>query len=748
MATAYSVRRLILLLLLTGLLASCEILTGSGSSSGGDDDADGIDGGEVTQSDLSGDVSIDTADASEPDGGDVDDGPVLPPQGADTAPTLDTLLSEDTPTTTTTLTMDGTGAGEITLGNGTRVTVPAGAMPASSSLTIYRYAPDTAPEDYWHDVYRFEATQQPTGIVTIQFVVPGFSEGAVPSESQVIWFHGDESPVFLDNTADGTLGTITVEVDSFSSAVVQSRKSDPIPAMIGDNILRTPYYPQGTTQNCWSASMTAFLGAYGAENEPWNNGAFFKISSEHGLPFWQFVHSQALVTHIQIYLPDAQVQQRSWWTSGGADHLRRYLERNMRTGRPTLMHYFSNEAGVESAHMVLFVGIEGDEFVIHDPQNQNSFVAYSRKSWEQILPRFQTAGFDGAGTVALATPATDTTWGASIIVPNAERLNQGFSAIRRENNQFDRESTRLFTWYAEAVQHATIVDTTGTPSTLKLDHRISFEVDVTNLDPEADCSATATATDFQVGFEIVDVDGLVKYTHPEVTESLCPSETTTVQLLSATVADATDFEALIGERPGQWVVRGYVAENGVRYDSFEIPVLVVGSIESDPGDGLPCPLSDDPLFTGDLIGSAAGVPFAFGIAQAGISAALIEGPDGEAWLSMTCESDEHGCPEIMVPMREPPQDRGRHVVSYTDFLSAPDGAVWRVQCGGTDWGPRNFEGPEEYETATVIIHQHAECQWLDLTIEQRAIVWDDSVEDWRVCNYFATFEGRHWEFDD
>lgn len=746
MANVSSVRRMILVMVALYLVTGCEMLTG-GSSSGGGDDADG-DGGDVVASDgATNDAFVPDSDSTDPDASDVEDGPALPPQGADTAPSLDTLLGDDTPTTTTTLTMDETGAGEITLGNGTRVTVPAGAMPASSSLTIHRYARDTAPEGYWHEVYRFKSSEQPTGTVTIRFVVPGYSEGALADESQVIWFHGDDAPVKLAATPNDTLGTLTVEVDSFSSAVVQSQKSDPIATMIGDNILRTPYYSQGTTQNCWSASMTAFLSAYGADVEPWNNSGFFKISVEHGLPFWQFVHSQALITHIQIHLGDVQVKQRSWWDADGSDDLRRYLERNMRTNRPTLMHYFANEAGVESAHMVLFVGIEGDEFVIHDPQNQNSFVAYSRKTWEQITPRFQTFGFDGAGTVALAAPATDTAWGASIIVPNAERMSNGFSAIRRVNNQFDRQSTRLFTWYAEAAQHASIVDTTGSPSTLELDHRIFFEVEVTNLDSEADCSATAAATDFQVGFEIVDVDGLVKYTHPEVTVSLCPSETKTVELLSATSADTTDFEAMIGERPGQWTVRGYVAENGVRNDSFEIPVQVVGSIESEPGDGLICPYDDDP-FTGELTGSAAGLPFTFGIGAEGISASIFEGPDGEAWFSMTCDSDLHGCVEITVPMREPPQNGGLHVVDYTDFLHASDAAIWRVQCGGSDWGPREFEGQDEFETAHVIIRQHAECQWLDLTIEQRATVWDDSVEDWRVCNYVATFEGRHWEIDE
>ncbi len=482
-------------------------------------------------------------------------------QGQDGPASMDELLQDAPVVESASVVIAGSFGRELSLPGGLRVVVPQGAMPDGTTLTVRQHQLDGVPAGFWQQLYRFDTDNQPSSPISVTFPIPGFDEGAAPARTQVIWFHGQD-PELIDGIVDDVAGTMTVQVAQLSSAVVDASPEPSAVPSSGDVVTQVPYHNQGASENCWSMSLTTLMNAYGATSEPWDNNRFFDLKSEHGLPFWQFVHTPGIVNHIHAFLPGVVVERKSWWSLDGTDDLREYLQANMRARRPTMVYYYSNEAGEEAAHMVLFVGIEGESFVIADPQVGQ---VYTLKTWEQITPRFSVTGFDGAGTLAFTTPVPAGVSDATIMIPYAARQNEGISFIRRVNRTFDLATARVFNWYIESIDGPGISDLQGAPGDLLLDHIAAWEVTVANT-----ALAGAERT-FRVGFEIVNGAGAVIYTHPEVSQRLAAGRITDVKLIGT--ARATELRTLV-TAGGAYRVRFFVSDAGVRLDAVEMAMTV------------------------------------------------------------------------------------------------------------------------------------------------------------------------------
>lgn len=471
------------------------------------------------------------------------------PQGKKSPPALEDALAAETAADKASATVLASGA-TLTMSNGVRVDVPVGALPVGATLTAYRY--DDSPT-----IYRFTSSVPLAGKVDVTFPMPGITAATKNTDVYVLWFHDAGDPEPLQGAIDATAKTLKVSTTRFSSAV-------PVDAQpksgggTGDRLSRMPYYNQGQTQNCWSMALLMLLNGYGGRAAPWDNNAFFQLAAEHGLKFWTYQHSESMVTYIKSKVPGVEVERQSWWTGFGADNLRAYLTDNMRAGRPTLVWYES-----PALHMVLFVGIEGDKFVIHDPAQG----VYVRQAWTDITPHFKvTVGFNGTGTLALDKPVPPLPWKASLVVPYAAARNNGVDFIAtKPDGKFDTASALVFAWYIQALKGPGLLDLSTTlPGNLTKRHRAFAAVNVTNI---VDGSQPTT---FNVGFEIASKDGAVVYHHPEATVTLAAGQDQDVALVSGRGKAVSDLVS----QPGDYRATFYVAEGATRFDTESLPFVV------------------------------------------------------------------------------------------------------------------------------------------------------------------------------
>ena len=513
------------------------IVACSSGSSGGDSDTAGL------SQDLGGDVGI---------GGSEGTGP----------PSMDSLL-ESTPVheqQTVTIEPDG---GQINLStNGMRVEVPPGALPIGSELTVYRHRFDDEPEGFWQDVYRFECEEQPAADITVVFPIPGPAEGAEAARTNIIWFHELDAPVMMERTIDEVGRTATVITRTFSSAIVDA-SAPLVPTMEAiDTVMQVPYYNQGASENCWSMALNMLMGAYGADVEPWDNNAFFNLPEEDGLYFIYYAHTRGIVNHIRSFLPDIQIERKTWWTTGGFDSLETYLRENMLKQRPTMVYYYADESGASASHMVLFVGLDGDQFVIHDPQRDG----YMRVSWDLITPRFSTSGFDGTATLCFKTSPPEPSWDATVWAPFPSSQGEGidFASI-----PYRWDSVIKYRWYVKELDGPGLVDVNDVVVSVPLDYYANLIVQAANA------VEGSPRRPFMVTLDVIDTSSGAVVSERDQTVELRGGEDLPVEFSSLGTALAI-CDLVPG--PGQYVFEFNIWDSTASqsYDGFRIDIAVRG----------------------------------------------------------------------------------------------------------------------------------------------------------------------------
>lgn len=493
----------------------------------------------------------------------------LPPGGGSTAPSLDELLAAETPAATAAIATTAAG-GTLTLG-GFRLVIPAGAIPAGTSIEVRRHDEDIAdaPAGTTGSIWRVVSPVQPTAPVSLTLPLPG-AAGGDPSHIYVMHHREDRShPVVLTGTVDTVANTVTVSVDHFSNFFGVDDLLFYPSYYAGIKTLIVPYYGQGDTENCWSVALSMLFAAYGANVEPWENSSFYGIGSEHGLPYWAFAHTLGLVRHLQQHLGTVRWERKAWWTSlGEGDALKTYLMRTLWAERPVMVFLQS-----PAPHMVLFVGVAGpDTFVVHDPSRG----PYVRMTWAEILPRLEVDdglgfGFDGTATLALATPMPAPRWRASILLPHARTHGAGLDLmVTGADGRFDTARTLGFSWYVPDLFHegfASVV--TGRSSAITPEHRAFLNVEVTSTDDHG-----APARTFVAGFELrSQEDNVLIQRTKEVT--LAGAEQADVVLLPGDGRDRGEPWSELGlAEAGRYRVTLFVEENGSRFDTIDYDLVV------------------------------------------------------------------------------------------------------------------------------------------------------------------------------
>ncbi len=507
-------------------------------------------------------------------------------QGAEREPNIDEVLDAETADETTTVVIDATGA-SVTLSDGFNVAVPGGALPSGTLVTIRRYAFTGAPLDSASDFYRIDSPVQPTSDVALTFPIPGDLTRVVPDRTYAMW-HGvatDGKPELeaLPGSVDVTAGTLTVPVAHFSAGqAFNDGAIDALDATPRDVVTDAPYYNQGETQNCWSVALTMLLRAYGGGGvkntlaaprmQPWENNAFFGLSSEHGLTPHAFMSGRKIVDRVAATVPGAKVERRSWWTSLGSDSLKRYVDATLRERRPIMMWFQRQEFA--DGHMLLLLGIEGSTYVVHDPAVQG----YAEKTWAELEEGLAFGWLpDGTHTLALTGPAGPLRQRASVGIKDAEKPLTGVTFMPRRDGKLVRDDLVAFRWYLEAPRSHGLANSAGAPTGTTKEMRGFLYADFTTNERDGD-------TRVDLGYEVEDASGSIVYASPKKASTAPFPGAWAVERVSP--AGGVDVGTLV-RGPGAYTLRLFVERDGQREDEAALPLVVEGAptMLADP----PCP---------------------------------------------------------------------------------------------------------------------------------------------------------------
>lgn len=494
------------------------------------------------------------------------------PQGADRAPNIDEVLDAQTAASSTSLTVTS-GGGSAALPDGFVLDIPAGALPSGTVVEVARYAFEGAPLDSVSDFYRVRSPTQPTSAVTMTFPIPGDQAAIDPGKTYVTWqgADADGTPTLevLQGVVAASAGTLTVQTTHFSAGQAHNDGifSGFASAAI-DTLSPAPYYNQGLTQNCWSVALTILLSAYGAGStdnslglprmKPWENNAFFGIDVEHGLTPTAFLSGQKIVDRIKALLPDRTVERRSWSTTFGSEELHAYVDQRLREGRPIMMWF--QKGNFFDGHMVVFLGIEGSSYVLHDP----AIIGYSRLSWSEVEESLKFGIFpDGTYTLTLDAPAKSLAQRASLAFVDTDKRGAGVTFMPIRNGKSVPGELSVFRWYlADSKSHGVATPTGTSPTVVPADARVFVHVDFTNNVPGA------VESRVQVGFELLDSSGALLHQSAEVTSTVPESGAWATERV--TPASGSPLDKLL-KGPGSYSLRAYVIQDGVREDEASVP---------------------------------------------------------------------------------------------------------------------------------------------------------------------------------
>lgn len=264
--------------------------------------------------------------------------------------------------------------GVVRLKDGSGIELPAGALPADTTVTVRRLIND-GPEGRTMTITEVDAGKSDLlADATLTLPCP---QGAYDDEFQVRHIH------------DGRMTLVPGEYDAASRQMkVRVRRCSPfivgaaVPAVIsgapGPNQARAmreaelqadlskdhvdppmviPYYHQAGAEWCWAASTQMILKAYGVQREIW------EIAHELGLDY-----SQGIKVGGELSGSLDEIFQRAKLPTEGTRvgwvddyHLVAYVIAELRLGRPVWIHF------VGENHVLVAAGFNQQSVYVHDP---------------------------------------------------------------------------------------------------------------------------------------------------------------------------------------------------------------------------------------------------------------------------------------------------------------------------------------------------------------------------------------------
>jgi hypothetical protein len=502
------------------------------------------------------------------------------PEGAALPPTVDDEVAALTILESSSITITEAG-GQLALPGGLLVTVPVGAMPTGATLDVQRHQFNGSPPGTADEIYRFVASAQPTGEVTLVFPIPPLADDNTPLETHEIyvqWYHG-QSRSLVEGVVDPSAKTITVTTKTFSTAIVSHEGNVEITPPTR-HVIKLPYYYQGDTGYCWSAALSMLMAGYGSMiDKPWFNAAHFGVKSEDGLDFSAFAYGSRLEGYVSGALGGGKtIERHSWWYPKlQFGRIKNYLVRNVMENKPTLVqcnNYPVNGPGGGAAHMVVVVGYEQDpplDYVyVHNP----SGAPYERILWSTFTSYISNELKQGTVTFAVADPMPAVDRSASILVPFAHNLGEGVAfAKRRDGGGWEGSSVSLFSWYVEGTQAFGMVNAKSKGvAEIEPDYRGNIVAALADY-RDASSSEGSEKKSYSVGYEVHDAQ--YNKVHSSALQSVSLAAGATQDSLAIVPLKTGVAPREIGmDQAGDYVLTLFVEADGKRHDEAQIPIVV------------------------------------------------------------------------------------------------------------------------------------------------------------------------------
>ena len=289
--------------------------------------------------------------------------------------------------------------GELTLSDGTRLTVPAGAFATDTKVSI-------APSNFGKDSKGVDISgmQNLKGEITLTFTV---DKGLSKDNISIFGFDPNTESAFdVTNSYNSTTGLVTVKISpsTFTSDYQAHLLSSSLPNMTGlkerfkiffekteehtatkkDLLIPMPYYGQ-VGKGCWAAAASMLLRGYMGPlpHETMSKLMnYIKVSDkDFGINITQFTES--LTRYLYVYTDGKAV---AWKGFTDADHMKWEILRQLDLGRPVLLRYLKSGTN----HVVLVIGYKdgGNSIIIHDPQditpNGENGTMYTVMPWSWV----------------------------------------------------------------------------------------------------------------------------------------------------------------------------------------------------------------------------------------------------------------------------------------------------------------------------------------------------------------------------
>lgn len=271
----------------------------------------------------------------------------------------------------------GTEGGEISLSDGIKVIIPAGAMSETKEIKLSKYKPEDFFDGKVDNYYVIGC--EPNGLtfskpVEIYFPVPQVLEsgnfdglaGLLDEESNAL-----EVYPITGITIDGK-SMIKIETNHFSKYAGHFWEYPPYESPS----LEIPHYNQGSSPYCWAACLQMVCEAVKHDeiNEITDIIGYTGIS-ESGLDQYAFRYNSKIASLVK--LRTGVIPERQIFPIGSATSLDSYLKDRLALGYPVVVFTPVEE------HAFVVIGYKGNTFYINNPASTSydGQLSYQTKTW-------------------------------------------------------------------------------------------------------------------------------------------------------------------------------------------------------------------------------------------------------------------------------------------------------------------------------------------------------------------------------
>jgi hypothetical protein len=322
----------------------------------------------------------------------------------------------------------GTGGGTLSLPSGVAISIPAGQTDGVESYRLDKTDPsnhDAIGNKTCYQVYP-DPSYYPGSTMTIPYDdFLGLDEGPEDVEAVVVHFYDplartyrmsnvdfalaeDSLTVGLDQVrggsgffpsssnlraltqaARGTLGVGSFIKNTFYTVWVFVSEPFYINSQSNKEILKVPFYEQGSTPHCWATATSMAIRHVTEEYfvKPWEMVSALNVPDGLGGATAYGLSSYANF----IKLKTGAEVEKSWWPKPSNLALKLYIKKQiLDEHRPVIL--FVNEGNIASskAHVVLVAGYEvkgGEPYLyIHNPEKSDTM--YQVRSWDDIVSKW------------------------------------------------------------------------------------------------------------------------------------------------------------------------------------------------------------------------------------------------------------------------------------------------------------------------------------------------------------------------